>query len=42
LACYNLRYSARSRGAKKLEEFYTDKETECLGELVRISQDKRW
>ncbi|MFH1715866.1 MAG: hypothetical protein ABIF19_00820 [Planctomycetota bacterium] len=42
LACYHLRYAARSRGDRKLEDFYAQKETECFSELARISQDKRW
>jgi len=42
LACYHLRYAARSRGDRKLEEFYAEKEAECFGELTRISENKRW
>lgn len=42
LACFYLGDIARTQGNTKLANFYAAQEKECLSELLRVAQSKRW
>jgi hypothetical protein len=42
LACYHLRIVARAQKSAEVANLYAVKEDECLDELARMSESKRW